>query len=254
MTTFIAGLDVAQSPDYTALAIVEAERIKGELSLEVRYLERLRGMDYPAQVRHVEQVLSYPALAECTLVIDATGVGRPVFDTFRQTAWMVRGVLIHGGDRVSHDGDLYRVPKRDLVAAAQVPMQNKKLKIAPRLALADVLVKELLNFRVKIDPRTAHDSYSHWREQDHDDLVLAVCMAAWWAARPECQPMQVAPSLYDPMTEAEARRQTELRGPQTPREALAAEHADNPQHRRWAQKHFCPDCHREWIEATGGVA
>jgi len=40
---------------------------------------------------------------------------------------------------------------------------------------------------VKIDPRTAHDSYSHWREGDHDDLVLATALACWfrewWNAR-----------------------------------------------------------------------
>jgi hypothetical protein len=43
-----------------------------------------------------------------------------------------------------------------------------------------VLKRELLSFRVKLDPRTAHDSYEHWREQDHDDLVLAVACAAWY--------------------------------------------------------------------------
>jgi hypothetical protein len=37
-----------------------------------------------------------------------------------------------------------------------------------------------LNFKVKIDPRSAHDSYSAWREEDHDDLVLSVALAAWW--------------------------------------------------------------------------
>ena len=26
----------------------------------------------------------------------------------------------------------------------------------------------------------AHDSYEHWRESDHDDLVLAVACAAWF--------------------------------------------------------------------------
>jgi hypothetical protein len=28
--------------------------------------------------------------------------------------------------------------------------------------------------------RTAHDSYEHWREGDHDDLVLAAALACWW--------------------------------------------------------------------------
>jgi len=38
-----------------------------------------------------------------------------------------------------------------------------------------------MNFKVKIDPQTAHDSYSAWREADHDDLVLSVALAAWFA-------------------------------------------------------------------------
>jgi hypothetical protein len=46
-----------------------------------------------------------------------------------------------------------------------------------------VLVQELLAFRVKIDPLTAHDSYGTWREGAHDDLVLATAVAAWWAER-----------------------------------------------------------------------
>jgi hypothetical protein len=40
-----------------------------------------------------------------------------------------------------------------------------------------------MNFKVKIDPVTAHDSYSAWREQDHDDMVLAVALAAWYGER-----------------------------------------------------------------------
>jgi excisionase family DNA binding protein len=45
--------------------------------------------------------------------------------------------------------------------------------------LADVLMRELLAFRVKINLQTEHDSYEAWREKDHDDLVLAVALAVW---------------------------------------------------------------------------
>jgi hypothetical protein len=51
------------------------------------------------------------------------------------------------------------------------------------MALADTLRKELLNFKVKINISTAHDSYEAWREGDHDDLVLAVAMACWCRER-----------------------------------------------------------------------
>ncbi len=72
------------------------------------------------------------------------------------------------------------MPKRDLVAAVQVLMQSERLKIARALAEAGTLRQELQNFRVKIDPKTAHDSYSHWREAEHDDLVLATALACWF--------------------------------------------------------------------------
>jgi hypothetical protein len=59
-------------------------------------------------------------------------------------------------------------------------LQSGRLKITESLELAPTLKKELLNFRVKVDPKTAHDSYEHWREGDHDDLVLATALACWY--------------------------------------------------------------------------
>jgi hypothetical protein len=62
-------------------------------------------------------------------------------------------------------------------------MQSRQLKIAQDMPLADTLKKELLNFKVKINIATGHDSYEAWREGDHDDLVLAVAMACWCGER-----------------------------------------------------------------------
>jgi hypothetical protein len=42
---------------------------------------------------------------------------------------------------------------------------------------------KLLIIQRKIDLRTAHDSYKHWRKTDHDDLLLAVCLACCGAVR-----------------------------------------------------------------------
>ena len=50
--------------------------------------------------------------------------------------------------------------------------------------MAETLKQELLNFRVKVNVSTAHDSYEAWREGDHDDLVLATGLALWGATRP----------------------------------------------------------------------
>jgi hypothetical protein len=38
-----------------------------------------------------------------------------------------------------------------------------------------------LNFKLKINITTGHDSYEAWREGEHDDLVLAAALAVWAA-------------------------------------------------------------------------
>lgn len=179
---FFVGLDLGQSSDYTALSVLDQIKSGTEASYQVRHLERVRGVPYPKIVDKVTEIMHSPTLAgSSALVVDQTGVGAPVVDLFRQAGLDPVGVLIHGGDKASSEGDTWRVPKRDLVGSLQVLFQGGRLKISKKLPLASVLQAELLNFKVKIDPVTAHDSYSAWREQDHDDLVLSVAMAAWWA-------------------------------------------------------------------------
>ena len=60
----------------------------------------------------------------------------------------------------------------------QVLLQSRRLQVARGLPMASVLVRELETFRVKITS-SANETFEAWRERDHDDLVLAVAMAAW---------------------------------------------------------------------------
>lgn len=149
------------------------------------HLERIPlGTPYPLVVQRVGMILASPPLADrpTALVVDGTGVGVGIVDMFVHAGLYPIPISIHGGDRVipTHPG--FRVPKRDLVAAVQVLLQNEQLKISRALLEAETLKRELENFRVKLDPVTAHDSYSHWREAEHDDLVLAAALAAWFRA------------------------------------------------------------------------
>jgi hypothetical protein len=113
--------------------------------------------------------------------VDATGCGRPVADmlTAAQLPCLLYAAFITGGDKPHQEGMDYRIPKRDLAGVVQVLLETDRLKIAAALPELPTLVKELVNFRVKIDPATAHDSYSAWREAEHDDLVLATALACW---------------------------------------------------------------------------
>ena len=75
------------------------------------------------------------------------------------------------------------MPKRDLVGALEVPFHSGRLKVAAGLDLWGTLRTELQTFRRKVSLTTGMDTYEHWRESDHDDLVLAAALACWGAER-----------------------------------------------------------------------
>ena len=152
--------------------------------LAVRHLARFElGTKYTDVVDEVGKLVRMDPLRTLpgVLVVDKTGVGAAVLENFIHAGIGTVAITLHGGAAVSKDPQRsgFRVPKRDVITIAQVLLQGGLLKVARGLSEAETLRKELLNFKVKIDPRTAHDSYSHWREGDHDDLVLSVAMAAW---------------------------------------------------------------------------
>jgi hypothetical protein len=183
------GVDFGQSVDYTAIIALEQHRIDDDFcSWHLRYLQRLPlGTPYPDQVTFIAGLMTKLKPAEVKLIVDETGVGRPVTDMLRKAGLKPIPVTITAGHRVIFEHG-YRVPKRDLVSAVQVVLQSKRLKIASSLPLANVLTDELLNFKVNINER-GHDSYGagddtlSWRERDHDDTVLATALAVWYGER-----------------------------------------------------------------------
>lgn len=180
---WVSPAEISPSGLREVLALNYREGRPAGAPLSLRHLERFPlGTPYPEIVERVGAMLaSAPLFDRATaFVVDATGVGTGVVDQFVHADLYPIPVTIHGGDKVSPQEPGYRVPKRDLVAAVQVLLQNERLKIARALPEAETLRRELQNFRVKIDPKTAHDSYSHWREAEHDDLVLATALAAWF--------------------------------------------------------------------------
>src|SRR5262249_43592397 len=108
------------------------------------------------------------------------GVGRAVVDMIRRARprATIRPITITAGHDVAPDGAGWHVPKKELVSVLQVLLQSHRLQVARVLPLASKLVKELESFRVKITAH-ANETFEAWRERDHDDLVLAVALAAW---------------------------------------------------------------------------
>jgi hypothetical protein len=184
---FLLGLDLGQTQDFTALAVLERRAgatagVKPAYAL--RHLRRFPlGTAYTAIVSAVACLRRNEPLRQAPLVVDQTGVGRAVVDMLRQTASGVIAVTITGGHAVTRAEDgSFHVPKKELITALQVVMQGRRLQIARSLPDAATLVRELQQFQVKITV-AANETFGVWRDGQHDDLVLAVALACWWSER-----------------------------------------------------------------------
>ena len=76
----------------------------------------------------------------------------------------------------------WHVAKTELVSVVQVLLQSRRLEVIKTLSEARTLTHELQDFQMRFTAAT-HVVFNA-REGAHDDLVLSVALAAWWAERP----------------------------------------------------------------------
>lgn len=202
-SSWALGVDLGQSNDFTAICALERVLYhdvtwKGkELSVReefrVRHLQRLPlGLSYVDQVAHVGDLLTRPPLnPKCELVIDETGVGRPVGDMFVMFGLRPTRVTITAGENQTPQASArWHVAKGLLISNLDARLHLGELKIATDLPEADALREELRDFRRHV---SAAGRYSYEaRTGKHDDLVLAVAIALWsFVGRPK-QPVAYA--------------------------------------------------------------
>jgi hypothetical protein len=197
---FAVGVDVGQAHDPTAICVasrIDTTTLNPLLAdanpskaprYEVQHLERLRlGMPYPQQVDAIEAMLCRDPLNRLApaVLVDYTGVGRPVFDMFAERPALQRaqGVVITGGRETSGTTSGWSVPKGELVSKLQALLHSGQLRIAASLPDAAVLARELQDFRVRFSE--AGNAIFNAREGAHDDLVLALALAVFGLSRPE---------------------------------------------------------------------
>jgi len=178
MSRYFIGLDLGQMRDYTALAILD----RSEGCYKVRHLERIQlSTSYSAITDRVHQ-LAYMTMRDgpTTLVVDATGVGLPVFDELSSWDLHPVGITITGGRALSRAHGRIRVPKSHLVKNMVALFQSQRLRIGTGLSGSAELVAELLGFQVRINAWSRRESYQAGKRGLHDDLLLAVGMACFY--------------------------------------------------------------------------
>jgi hypothetical protein len=218
-TGYIVGLDLGQTSDYTAISVIRRTE-SGQTEAHGRALPMFdcqhlmrfeRFTPYPEMVAAVTEMMSRRELHRAAeiayveergrfeveeyqtpkLIVDATGVGRPVVEMFidAKPDCDLRAMTITGGHNVTegrwHGTGIrsYHTPKRELVGAVQAGLSSGRLKFVPSLPLAETLRKELLNFRIRMTLAGSEQfEAGPLRENPHDDLVLATAMAVWAGA------------------------------------------------------------------------
>jgi len=197
---FCVAADIGQSRDPTAIVAAEAT----DEGVDVRHLERLPlGTPYPFVIERLCTVCE-AVPGPCELVIDATGVGRPVLDLLRSKGRAVTAVLITGtgAETLNPETGIWSVPKRILLAPLGSALELGRLRLSPGLAIVETeaLRRELSRFFRQIN---GHGHTVMGGRREHDDLVIALALAVWWSSANRALPDIRRPHIPSGKTEPE---------------------------------------------------
>jgi hypothetical protein len=199
------GVDLGQARDFTAAAILECPRRWSEVSpatpVHLLHCERIPlGTSYVEVVECVRDAL-FPRLRRyaedahtrlppklraadprVTLIVDHSGVGRPVVDLFRHARLQPVAVTITNGVDVSGDESSgYRVPLVDLVDGLALAVRAPAiLTISSQLHDLAHLLEEFQTFERRLT-KAGHETFGNFREYTHDDQLFAIAIGLWHA-------------------------------------------------------------------------
>ncbi|MBL8176005.1 MAG: terminase family protein [Bryobacterales bacterium] len=192
---YFIGVDVGQSRDYSAIAIVERATVisgpQDRITYEwpkttlrtLRFLHRVPlGTSFAGIAALVAAITRHPAIqgGSNRLIVDGTGVGRPVVEQIRShhPDPILHTVIITSGSNETRTGDTHGIPRKTLLGLLELSLQNSAFKISRGLPLANALLEELNN--LQRDPDNPYnDELRPVRPSIHDDLVFATALAYW---------------------------------------------------------------------------
>ncbi|MEI2651550.1 MAG: hypothetical protein V9G12_05200 [Microthrixaceae bacterium] len=147
----------------------------------VRHAERIAlGTPYTEVVKRVGEILQHPEIRAAEVVVDATGVGRAVFEMFRDARrqGMCGYFPPHALTITSGTSRGWNVKKEDLISKVLRYLEEGRLSVTDDLAIRDKIEQELRTFKRKMT-KAGNSTFNAERESDHDDLVIAIAASVW---------------------------------------------------------------------------
>jgi hypothetical protein len=208
---FILVEDIAKKRDYFALMLFHdnAQIVDGNRILEspdrllhyydIKKIEQYQGLGYEEMADRTAVIMNNPHLRMNTdLIVDGTGVGEAAVELMRKRGLYPVPIIFSGGteprEHYARIGEVFAgggmfsgakvlkdisVPKKDLVAAGNVLLQQGRVRVAPGRWNED-FKRQLTKFKGKVNEDTKNRTYEAETERDHDDLVVCFLMGAWW--------------------------------------------------------------------------
>jgi hypothetical protein len=216
----ILSLDLGKMQDFTAYTVSEIlpevrEEKRGRRRtvkiVHVRDIQRLPlGTAYTDIADHVYDVFiddrlklidpqtKYPI--HPTLLVDAGGVGEAVCDDMvrRLGLLFIRYRLVRGTAETRKARRNYTVPRTRMFEQLYAAFTDDRIRIDPRLKLADALITELTNLKPEANEETGYVRVVH-REGEHDDMAICLAATNWWCNRRKPQGLRAIPA-NDPAT------------------------------------------------------
>jgi hypothetical protein len=209
---YILIADIGKKRDYFALMLFhDNARIEGGNKVletpdriihryDITNIEQYQGFDYDEMAARIAVIMENPRLKNnAELVVDGTGVGDAVISVLRKRGLYPIPIIFTGGktatDNYTKMGEVFTgasgklagarvlesisVPKKDLVDAGIVLVQQGRIAVAPG-KWKDRFLQQLAGFKEKFNERTGKKKYEAEDEALHDDLVVCYLMGAWW--------------------------------------------------------------------------
>ena len=153
-------------------------------------MERFNQLDWPLQK---ERIAAFVRRWNALLVMDATGVGDPVYDDLRRVLPRVEGFKITAQT------------KRELVQGLMVAVEQRRVMWQ---AAWEILTAEMRRYEYEIGP-TGQVSYAA-PSGYHDDCVMALALAAWGCRTYGAEPGRMLRLGVELRTEYRGRRSVTL--------------------------------------------
>lgn len=154
-----AGIDVAQSNDYTVVTIMDSDG-------RIVEIDRFNGIKYSEMSKRIDKVLSkYKALKG---VIEVNSIGQPLWeaiDSIRNKPYRLERFV------TTNDS------KSIIVSALIKSIQDDDLRVSTEVTTLPILLAEMGDFGFEYSPSTKKIKYGASSSSSHDDTVMSLALS-----------------------------------------------------------------------------